>query len=285
MYDQDSSVDTPTGSSGCDNAVSRRSHWTANLDSTKSTSDFVTPSAENLGYKMNALTLLTMRSFAALLGLSLLASSAAYQVTFPAAPGDQWRAGAVTNKLTWQRVNTDPAQFTLVLVNEDRSVLPVNNQLLQANINGEAGEIEVQAPSGGFPAGRRFRVNLVKSSNELNTIFAQSPEFDIVEGPASSTTTSSAAPSTTHTTTSTNTSTSAHPTTTRPANPPVISATGTRTTMVVSGTPAGGPSANGSSTSGVINQTGAPTPNGAASAVARASPVLIICAALALFMA
>lgn len=42
-----------------------------------------------------ALTLLTMRSFAALLGLSLLASSAAYQVTFPAAPGDQWRAGAV----------------------------------------------------------------------------------------------------------------------------------------------------------------------------------------------
>lgn len=55
--------------------------------------------------------------------------------------------------------------------------------------------------------------------------------------------------------------------------------------MVVSGTPAGRPSANGSSTSGVINQTGAPTPNGAASAVARASPVLIICAALALFMA
>ncbi|ELU41901.1 GPI-anchored domain-containing protein [Rhizoctonia solani AG-1 IA] len=88
--------------------------------------------------------------------LSLIASAAAYQVTYPGA-ADKWYAGTVTNKFDWTRVNTDADSFTLVLTNEDRSLLPVNNQQLIATVLGSVGSIDVPAPSGGFPVGKGFR--------------------------------------------------------------------------------------------------------------------------------
>jgi len=189
-------------------------------------------------------------SFVAL--FSFVASSVAYQVTSPTA-STKWYAGAVTNQLTWERVNTDAAQFTLVLTNNDRSVLPTDTQLI-ATVDGSTGKVDVPAPSGGFPVGTGFRVNLVKSTTELTTILAQSPQFDIVTGTSSVTGTMSI----------------------------TNSASVSRTSLVVSTI-----AANPTTTSSGINETGAPaaSTNGAMSVVARASPVLGACALLAALLA
>ncbi|KAF8609614.1 hypothetical protein BDV93DRAFT_602259 [Ceratobasidium sp. AG-I] len=190
-------------------------------------------------------------SFVAL--LSFAASAFAYQVTYPGA-ADKWYAGAVTNKLTWQRVNTDAEQFTLVLVNQDRSLLPVNNQQLIATVPGSTGTIDVPAPSGGFPVGTNFQVNLVQSTTNVSMIYAQSPQFDIVTGTSTVSGTMS------------------------------LTSSVSRTNMVVTQNPTSG---SATSTASDINQTGAPSSstNGAMSLVARASPVLGAAAVLAAFMA
>ncbi|QRW19125.1 GPI-anchored small secreted protein [Rhizoctonia solani] len=184
--------------------------------------------------------------------LSLIASAAAYQVTYPGA-ADKWYAGTVTNKFDWTRVNTDADSFTLVLTNEDRSLLPVNNQQLIATVPGSAGSIDVPAPSGGFPVGKGFRVNMVKSPTELTTILAQSPEFEIVAGTGTSSTSVTATSVT------------------------------SRSTVIISPTTG---TTTPTSTSGDLNPTNSPASNnGAMSIVARASPVVIAGALAAAFMA
>ncbi|KAF8741815.1 PGAP1-like protein, partial [Rhizoctonia solani] len=197
------------------------------------------------------LSIFNMRSaFVAL--LSLIASAAAYQVTYPGA-ADKWYAGTVTNKFDWTRVNTDADSFTLVLTNEDRSLLPVNNQQLIATVPGSAGSIDVPAPSGGFPVGKGFRVNMVKSPTELTTILAQSPEFEIVAGTGTSSTSVTATSVT------------------------------SRSTVIISPTTG---TTTPTSTSGDLNPTNSPASNnGAMSIVARASPVVIAGALAAAFMA
>ncbi|CAE6419034.1 unnamed protein product [Rhizoctonia solani] len=188
-------------------------------------------------------------SFVAL--LSLIASAAAYQVTYPGGD-DKWYAGTVTNTFKWERVSTDADSFTLVLTNEDRSLLPVNNQQLIATVPGSTGTIEVPAPSGGFPVGKGFRVNMVQSPQNVTTILAQSPEFEIVSGTGTSTTSLTATSS--------------------------IS----RSTVVIS--PTTGTITPTSSSD--LNPTNAPgSTNGAMSIVARASPVVIAGALAAAFMA
>lgn len=60
--------------------------------------------------------------------------------------------------------------------------------------------LAVAAPSGGFPTGSGFRINLVKSANEVDTILAQSDNFVIAAGSgtgSSSTVTAGASGSTT----------------------------------------------------------------------------------------
>eukprot|EP01099_Mayorella_cantabrigiensis_P007145 TRINITY_DN6205_c0_g1_i1.p1 TRINITY_DN6205_c0_g1~~TRINITY_DN6205_c0_g1_i1.p1 ORF type:complete len:199 (+),score=8.37 TRINITY_DN6205_c0_g1_i1:123-719(+) len=190
--------------------------------------------------------------------LSFAASAVAYRVTSPST-GTKWYGGAVTNKLTWERVNTDPEQFTLVLVNEDRSLLPVNNQQLIATVPGSIGTIDVPAPSGGFPVGTNFQVNLVQSTTNVSTIYAQSPRFDIVTGTSTVSGTSTVV-----------------------SGSVSMSAALSRTSLVVSQTP-GSPT----STASDINETGAASgsTNGAMSLVARASPLLGVVAVLAAFIA
>ncbi|KAG8745713.1 hypothetical protein FRC10_007193 [Ceratobasidium sp. 414] len=185
--------------------------------------------------------------------LSLVAGSLAYQVTHPAGT-DKWYSGEVTNQLVWNRVSTDQPSFTIVLTNQDRTLLPTDQQLI-ATVDGTIGKTDVPAPSGGFPVGKGFRINLVKSTTELNTILAQSPEFEIVSGmsPVSSVSTASMTAS--------------------------LSSV-MRTSLVVTPTP-GSPTP----TSDAINATGSPNSNGAMSAVARASHILGACAILAVFLA
>ncbi|KLO19788.1 hypothetical protein SCHPADRAFT_794961, partial [Schizopora paradoxa] len=122
-------------------------------------------------------------SFASVLALAL--SAAAISVTTPSNSSGWVSTG--TNTLAWNRVDTDPTNFTVVLTNTDRTVLPTNNLLLDSFVDATSGSsISIAAPSGGLPVGGTFRVNLVQDQNDLNTIYAQSDEFTITAGSAAS---------------------------------------------------------------------------------------------------
>jgi len=123
-----------------------------------------------------------MRSAAAL--LSLAASAFAYQVTFPTSSEGWTNSGAQT--LSWTRVDTDPTNFTVVLKNSDPSVL-ADEQVLAAQVDGTLGNTTLNPPSGGWPSpAGGYQVNLVQNTTELNTILAQSNDFNITESTSSS---------------------------------------------------------------------------------------------------
>ncbi|PFH51368.1 hypothetical protein AMATHDRAFT_3034 [Amanita thiersii Skay4041] len=117
-----------------------------------------------------------MRASAAVL-LSLSASALGYLVVVPN-PSQGWTNDG-SQLVVWERVETDPTSFTVVLTNTDRSVQPINNQVLAAKVDGTLKNMTVNPPSGGWPVGRTFRVNFVNNTEDLNTIFAQSDEFEI----------------------------------------------------------------------------------------------------------
>lgn len=63
-----------------------------------------------------------------------------------------------------------------------------SDQVLAALVDGKLGTITANPPSAGWPTGTGFRVNLVQDPDSLNTILAQSGEFNITTPVASSTT-------------------------------------------------------------------------------------------------
>ncbi|KAG1907000.1 uncharacterized protein F5891DRAFT_999742 [Suillus fuscotomentosus] len=134
----------------------------------------------------------SMRTSVAIL-LASIASAFAYEVT---SPGDSegWTT-AGPNVLTWQRVDTDPANFTAVLTNVNYGVM--NPQVLNALVDGTLGSIVCNAPSGGWPVGAGFRVNLAADAQHLDTLLAQSNQFNITSGSSTSTSTGSGAKTTT----------------------------------------------------------------------------------------
>ncbi|KAG2154972.1 GPI-anchored small secreted protein [Suillus bovinus] len=123
-----------------------------------------------------------MRSSVAIL-LASIASAFAYEVT---SPGDSegWTT-AGPNVLTWERVDTDPLNFTAVLTN---NYGVMNPQVLNALVDGTQSSIVCNAPSGGWPTGAGFRVNLAADAQHLDTLLAQSNQFDINSTSTSSTT-------------------------------------------------------------------------------------------------
>ncbi|KAF9226631.1 hypothetical protein BS17DRAFT_494256 [Gyrodon lividus] len=129
----------------------------------------------------------TMRAFATL--LLVVSSAFAYQVT---SPGDsQGWTSTGPNSLKWVRVDTDPLNFTAVLTNTNRAVMPLNDQVLNALVDGTLGTIVCNPPSGGWPLGSGFRVNLAQDAQHLDTLLAQSDEFSITTPSASGGSTSS----------------------------------------------------------------------------------------------
>jgi len=54
-----------------------------------------------------------------------------------------------------------------------------NTQGLIALVNGADGNATVNPPSGGWPTGTGFRVNLCQDSDHPNSILAQSEKFEI----------------------------------------------------------------------------------------------------------
>ncbi|KDQ64310.1 hypothetical protein JAAARDRAFT_118210 [Jaapia argillacea MUCL 33604] len=123
-----------------------------------------------------------MRSTSFVAVLSFAASALAYQVTFPTATQGWTVTGP--NMLTWNRVSTDPTNFTALLTNQDRSILPTD-EVLVAFVDGTTGSVTVNAPSNSFPIGSGFQVNLVQDTTHLSTIYAQSNQFNITQSTAS----------------------------------------------------------------------------------------------------
>jgi hypothetical protein len=67
-------------------------------------------------------------------------------------------------------------------------VMPIDNQELAALVVGTLGSIVAKAPSGGWPVGSGFRVNLIPNPDSVGTILAQSSLFKILAPNGSSTT-------------------------------------------------------------------------------------------------
>jgi len=116
--------------------------------------------------------------------LSFLATTWAYSVLTPNDSVGWVNQGS--NNLTWTRVDTDPLNFTVVLTNQNMSGF--QSEVLAALVDGTLGFTRLNPHNGGWPTGSHFRVNLVKDDLDLNSILAQSPEFDITEANSTSTT-------------------------------------------------------------------------------------------------
>ncbi|KAJ2931699.1 hypothetical protein H1R20_g5522, partial [Candolleomyces eurysporus] len=115
--------------------------------------------------------------------LSLLSAAFAFQVTRPSLTQGWTNNGPQT--VSWDRVSTDATNFTILLTNTNRQLLPSDVVLASVADAVAASSVMVPPPSGGWPAaGGSYRVNLVKSATELTTIYAQSTEFNITAGPA-----------------------------------------------------------------------------------------------------
>ncbi|KAL0947538.1 hypothetical protein HGRIS_013634 [Hohenbuehelia grisea] len=83
---------------------------------------------------------------------------------------------------TWSRVNTDPLNFSAILTNNNRALMPdgVVHQVLFALVDGTLERATVKAPaSTGWPVGKGFRLNFCRDSLSPNDILAQSQEFEI----------------------------------------------------------------------------------------------------------
>jgi len=111
--------------------------------------------------------------------LSLAVSTfATFQVTSPV-PSKGWTT-AGPNILSWTHNSTDRLNFTAVLTNADASVMSTNNQILAALVDTSLETMTASPPSGGWPTGKGFRVNLVQDPQSLGTVLAQSGEFSIL---------------------------------------------------------------------------------------------------------
>ncbi|KAF8557027.1 hypothetical protein OG21DRAFT_1407884 [Imleria badia] len=129
-----------------------------------------------------------MRVFTCL--LLVVSSAFAYHVTYPNT--DQGWTTSGLNYLEWERVDTDPTTFTVVLKND---VSPCNtnyNEILDSNVDGTLGTQLCSTPSGGWPTGSAFRVNLAQDPEHLDTLLAQSNQFNITATSSGGSTMSSA---------------------------------------------------------------------------------------------
>ncbi|KAF7798329.1 hypothetical protein EIP86_009550 [Pleurotus ostreatoroseus] len=132
-----------------------------------------------------------MRAYATVLAFA--ASALAYQVTAPTNATGFSTDGS--NTVSWDRVSTDPQNFTIVLVNNN--VFPNYEQVLDALVDGTQSTIQVNPPSTGWPSvGTGYQINFVQDSQHLTTILAQSNDFSF-HAPTSSSGSSSASGSST----------------------------------------------------------------------------------------
>jgi len=184
---------------------------------------------------------------ASTLFLSLAASVMGYAVTSPTAVTGWTNLGP--QKLTWERVSSDRLNFTAVLINQQIQY----SQVLASLVDGTLLTTQLNPPSAGWPEGPNFRVNLVETTEKLDSILAQSGFFNIT---APNTTSSSVSGS-------------------RPSG----------TTLVAPANTAAGTNTLGASTSSASGASNAPpTPNAALPALTTQNGLLSALALMGLFL-
>jgi hypothetical protein len=125
-------------------------------------------------------------------GLSFVASALAVAVTSPV-NGDVWGTAIPSYTVSWTSVSSDPSTLSVYLVNPSGSV----DDELVAQANTAAGSVTVNAPSGGWPVGSQWRINLMNIPTTGSAgILAQSGTFNITSGNGGTSTGSVAAPTT-----------------------------------------------------------------------------------------
>ncbi|KAJ7490377.1 hypothetical protein B0H11DRAFT_1719268 [Mycena galericulata] len=125
--------------------------------------------------------------FPALVVLAFAVSVSAISITSPG-PSKSWTNDG-SQTIDWTSVSTDATNFTITLTNTNTTLVPTvdNNQVLKALVQTSDQTTTVNPPAEGWPAvGGSYRVNFVKSSEDLSTIYAQSDEFNIIAAPAQS---------------------------------------------------------------------------------------------------
>ncbi|KAF8195111.1 hypothetical protein BJ912DRAFT_1040640 [Pholiota molesta] len=107
--------------------------------------------------------------------LALVTSTLAYRVLSPNSQTGWTNQG--NQLLTWERVSSDKTTFSVVLDNQQMQGF--SRKLLASRVDGTKGKVNLSPPSGGWPTGSNFRVNLVASADQFDTIYAQSNDFVI----------------------------------------------------------------------------------------------------------
>ncbi|KAJ6539542.1 hypothetical protein B0H19DRAFT_364178 [Mycena capillaripes] len=151
---------------------------------------------------------------------AVVASTSAIFITSPN-PSEPWTNDGA-QPISWTSVDTDPKNFTILLVNMKDSSL---NQVLDALVPTDDDTTTVNPPATGWPAvGDGYRVNFVQDSEHLNSILAQSDQFSIKAAPPESSSSTSATQTLATTPTVQPTTT---PATTTPTNSADVSASAT----------------------------------------------------------
>ncbi|KAF8804182.1 hypothetical protein BYT27DRAFT_7143953 [Phlegmacium glaucopus] len=119
-----------------------------------------------------------MRTIAAFL-LSFVASTLAYTVLSPNHSNGWTNQGS--QNLTWQRLSTDPLNFTVILDNQD--VPDFEKEVLAIFVDGTTGftQLDPYYYYEGWPTGSGFRVKLVKAGQYLDAVLAESEDFNIID--------------------------------------------------------------------------------------------------------
>ena len=133
--------------------------------------------------RSTANTITTMQSFVAV--ASLLCSSAlALMITSPN-QGTVWRTGQ-SQSITWNTVNTDQPTFNVYLSNF--ASYPTQTILLAENVASGSSPLSVDGSK--LVAGNAFQINFTNGTR-TEQIYAQSNQFNIVQGTAASSSASS----------------------------------------------------------------------------------------------
>jgi len=120
-----------------------------------------------------------MRFSTVFVPLSIFAAAVqAITVTSPR-DGDTWSIEG-PNTVSWTSVSSDPNVFQIILTNPAGSQV----QTLVAQQATTSKTVQVRAPSGDFPTGSMWRVNLMSTTN-TGSILAQSGYFNITDAVAS----------------------------------------------------------------------------------------------------
>ncbi|KAK7061890.1 hypothetical protein R3P38DRAFT_2832130 [Favolaschia claudopus] len=116
--------------------------------------------------------------FSPLVVLAAFAASVSAITIISPNPSQGWTNDGAQS-ITWQAVDSDPKNFTILLLNDATNVAPVPQQLAALVVT-SLNKIDVNPPATGWPApGTKYRIKFVADAEHLNSQLCQSDEFAI----------------------------------------------------------------------------------------------------------